>query len=75
LAEKAVEGVKARVLYDWFGSMDVPRSFWQRLRKTGVEVRAVNPSSSPKQSSESDYNTALQVTEDILTANPDLDAI
>jgi ribose transport system substrate-binding protein len=28
-----------------------------------------------EQSSESDYNTALQVTEDILTANPDLDAI
>lgn len=27
------------------------------------------------QSSESDYNTALQVTQDILTANPDLDAI
>ncbi len=42
LAEKAIEGVKARVLYDWFGSMDVPRSFWQRLRKTGVQVRAVN---------------------------------
>src|ERR671916_1162501 len=28
-----------------------------------------------EQSSESDYNTALQVTEDILTANPGLDAI
>lgn len=28
-----------------------------------------------EQSSESDYNTALQVTEDILTANPDLDAV
>jgi ribose transport system substrate-binding protein len=28
-----------------------------------------------EQSSESDYNTALQVTTDILTANPDLDAI
>jgi ribose transport system substrate-binding protein len=28
-----------------------------------------------EQSSESDYNTALQVTEDILTAHPDLDAI
>jgi ribose transport system substrate-binding protein len=28
-----------------------------------------------EQSSESDYNTALQVTEDILTANPNLDAI
>lgn len=28
-----------------------------------------------EQSSESDYNTALQVTQDILTANPNLDAI
>lgn len=28
-----------------------------------------------EQSSESDYNTALRVTEDILTAHPDLDAI
>ncbi|TWH18784.1 substrate-binding domain-containing protein [Prauserella rugosa] len=28
-----------------------------------------------RQSSESDYNTALQVTQDILTANPDLDGI
>ncbi|MBA2691989.1 MAG: substrate-binding domain-containing protein [Rubrobacter sp.] len=28
-----------------------------------------------EQSSESDYNTALQVTQDILTANPELDAI
>jgi DNA-binding LacI/PurR family transcriptional regulator len=28
-----------------------------------------------EQSSQSDYNKALQVTEDILTANPDLDAI
>jgi ribose transport system substrate-binding protein len=28
-----------------------------------------------EQSSQSNYNTALQVTEDILTANPDLDAI
>ncbi len=28
-----------------------------------------------EQSSESNYNTALQVTEDILTANPELDAI
>src|SRR5215208_4301315 len=43
LAEKASEGVKVRVLYDWFGSSDVPRSFWRGLRKEGVEVRAVNP--------------------------------
>src|ERR671916_294796 len=28
---------------DWFGCMDVPRSFWEAMRKAGVEVRAVNP--------------------------------
>jgi cardiolipin synthase len=42
LAVKAKEGVPVRVLYDWFGSMDVPRSFWEGLRRAGVEVRAVN---------------------------------
>ena len=43
LSAKAAEGVRVRVLHDWFGCMDVPRSFWQELQKAGVEVRAVNP--------------------------------
>jgi cardiolipin synthase A/B len=43
LKEKATEGVTVRVLHDWFGSLDVPRSFWRELRGAGVEVRAVNP--------------------------------
>lgn len=43
LCEKAAEGVRVRVLYDWFGCLDTPRSFWRRLRDAGVEVRAVNP--------------------------------
>ena len=43
LAAKAREGVKVRVLHDWFGCMDVPRSFWDGLRGAGVEVRSVNP--------------------------------
>jgi cardiolipin synthase A/B len=43
LAGKAAEGVKVRVLHDWFGCMDVPRSFWRELRDASVEVRAVNP--------------------------------
>src|SRR5947209_11565531 len=43
LADKATEGVRVRVLYDWFGCLGVPRSFWQRLRDAGAEVRAVNP--------------------------------
>lgn len=43
LCEKAREGVRVRVLYDWFGCLDTPRVFWRRLRDAGVEVRAVNP--------------------------------
>ncbi len=43
LCEKAAEGVRVRVLYDWFGCLDTPRAFWRRLRSAGVQVRAVNP--------------------------------
>src|ERR671917_831155 len=43
LSEKAREGVPVRVLYDWFGCLDVPRSFWDGMREAGVEVRVVNP--------------------------------
>src|SRR5215210_6115071 len=43
LCEKAQEGVRVRVLYDWFGCLDTPRAFWHCLRSAGVEVRAVNP--------------------------------
>ena len=43
LSEKAADGVPVRVLVDWFGSLDVPRSFWEKLRRAGVEVRAANP--------------------------------
>lgn len=43
LSRKASEGVSVRVLYDWFGCMSVSRSFWKRMRDSGVEVRAVNP--------------------------------
>ena len=46
LSAKAAEGVTVRVLHDWFGCMDVPRSFWRGLREAGVEVRAVNPPAS-----------------------------
>ncbi len=43
LSAKAAEGVSVRVLHDWFGCMDVPRSFWQQFREAGVKVRVVNP--------------------------------
>jgi cardiolipin synthase A/B len=43
LAERAAAGVPVRVLYDWYGSLDVAPRFWRRLRAAGVDVRAVNP--------------------------------
>jgi cardiolipin synthase len=46
LSAKAKEGVKVRVLHDWFGCMDVPRSFWNGMREAGVQVKAVNPPAS-----------------------------
>jgi cardiolipin synthase len=46
LSAKAAEGVRVRVLHDWFGCMDVPRSFWKSMREAGVEVKAVNPPAS-----------------------------
>lgn len=42
LIERAHAGVAVRVLYDWFGSWDVPTSYWQRMRDEGVDVRMVN---------------------------------
>jgi len=46
LSAKAREGVRVRVLHDWFGCMDVPRSFWHDMREAGVQVKAVNPPAS-----------------------------
>jgi cardiolipin synthase len=46
LSDKAREGVKVRVLHDWFGCMNVPRSFWNGMREAGVQVKAVNPPAS-----------------------------
>src|SRR5919112_2346983 len=46
LAAKAAGGARVRVLHDWFGCMDVPRSFWRSMREAGVEFKAVNPPAS-----------------------------
>lgn len=44
LASKAREGVKVRVLYDWWGTFKLwPRRFRRLLRDGGAEVRSVNP--------------------------------
>ncbi len=44
LIEKAREGVRVRLIYDWMGGLGkTSRSFWKHLRAGGVEVRCYNP--------------------------------
>jgi cardiolipin synthase A/B len=44
LIRKAQEGVRVRLIYDWMGGFGkTSRSFWNRLRAGGVEVRCYNP--------------------------------
>jgi cardiolipin synthase len=45
LAEKAREGVRVRMLYDWLGCWATPGRFWRPLREAGGEVRAFAPPS------------------------------
>ncbi|HSK99190.1 MAG TPA: phospholipase D-like domain-containing protein [Rubrobacteraceae bacterium] len=63
ITQKAREGVRVRVLYDWLGSFMVPHSFWRELRRAGVEVRVVNPPqvSSPLRVFERDHRKLLTV--------------
>jgi cardiolipin synthase len=44
LIAKAEQGVCVRLIYDWMGGLGkTSRSFWERLRGAGVEVRCYNP--------------------------------
>jgi cardiolipin synthase len=43
LKQKSHEGVKVYVLYDHFGSFGTPRSFWNEMRKVGIQIRASHP--------------------------------
>jgi cardiolipin synthase len=43
LKQKSRDGVKVYVLYDHFGSLGTPRSFWKDMNKAGVKIRASHP--------------------------------
>lgn len=43
LKEKAGKGVAVYVLFDHFGSFGTPRSFWEGLRESGVQVGTSRP--------------------------------
>jgi len=44
LAAKATQGVRVRLIYDWFGGWGkTSRRFWNQMRSAGIEVRCYNP--------------------------------
>lgn len=44
LMEKAAQGVRVRLIYDWLGALGAAsRKFWRWLQGAGVEVRCFNP--------------------------------
>jgi cardiolipin synthase len=44
LAEKARDGVRVRLIYDWMGAFNsTSNKFWKRLRRAGIETRCFNP--------------------------------
>ncbi len=44
MCAKARDGVRVRLIYDWFGARGASSwRFWRRLRQAGVEVRCFNP--------------------------------
>jgi cardiolipin synthase len=43
LAERARDGVVVLVLYDAFGASDLPRSYWNSMRASGVNAVAFRP--------------------------------
>ena len=43
LKQKSREGVKVYILYDHFGSLGTPRSFWKDMGNAGIKIRASHP--------------------------------
>jgi cardiolipin synthase len=43
LKRKAKEGIRVYIIYDHFGSIGTPRSFWRGLRNEGIIIRASRP--------------------------------
>ena len=43
LKQKSREGAKVYLLYDHFGSLGTPQSFWKDMSLAGIEIRASHP--------------------------------
>lgn len=55
LTDKAKEGVEVRLIYDDVGSWKVRNSFWEKMRKGGVNVHAFLPVKFPAFTSKINY--------------------
>lgn len=61
LIDKARQGVEVRLIYDDVGSWNTPSSFFERLRKGGVDVRSFMPVRFPKFTSKVNYRNHRKV--------------
>lgn len=43
LKKKAEKGISVYILYDHFGSISTPASFWKNLKTSGINIRASRP--------------------------------
>lgn len=43
LIQKSLNGIDVRVIYDHFGSIGTPRSFWKKMSDAGIKVRSSYP--------------------------------
>lgn len=61
LITKASEGIEVRVIYDDVGCWRVPRSFFERMRRAGIEVSAFMPVKFPAFTSKVNYRNHRKV--------------
>lgn len=71
LAQKAKEGVKVRVIYDWISSVDSDPKVFQFMKQAGVEVL---PTATPLEHTWQYPNNPTEVTNDIKKFIEDLKA-
>ncbi|WP_036476646.1 phosphatidylserine/phosphatidylglycerophosphate/cardiolipin synthase family protein [Myxosarcina sp. GI1] len=43
IAERASAGVKVRLVVDSYGTKDISEKYWQRLKRSGIEISFFNP--------------------------------
>lgn len=61
LIKKSLEGVEVRFIYDGFGSRNVKKSFWEDMRKAGIEAEPFLKLAFPKFTSRLNYRNHRKI--------------